>query len=175
MALKSKKGIFARDDAQSAENTEEREPYIVFETKDDYDAAIADELKKRGGIDDAGEAPSEVKADAAAPQAQQREETEPQRLIEMWQRDAQNLKLIVPEFDLGMAVKNETFKNVLASGGNVFEAFAAASRPNGGAAGRDEIFQNAQSRSRGAGEAVVNPAKFSPEEFKKYIEQRRNS
>ena len=28
---------------------------------------------------------------------------------------------------------------------------------------------------RGTGEAVINPAKLSPEEFRKYIEERRNA
>ncbi|MBR0365629.1 MAG: hypothetical protein IJH94_02365, partial [Clostridia bacterium] len=107
--------------------------------------------------------------------AQESSEDDRARLIALWQRDADMLKLIVPEFDLSSAVKNERFRSVLAGGGSVFEAYAEAIKPNAGSVGRDEIFQNAQNRSRGTGEAVVNPAKLSPEEFRKYIEERRNA
>lgn len=169
MAIKTKKSLFAKDEPAA----EPAEPYMVFDTKDDYDAAIAAELEKLGA--DAPDAPETVPK--AAEPAKEAAETgsgdDSARVLALWQRDAAMLKLIVPEFDLNIAVRDENFRRALTSGGNVFEAYAAAVKP-GTAAGRDEIFQNAQTHTRGTGDAVVNPAKLSPEEFKKYIEERRN-
>ncbi|MBQ3427381.1 MAG: hypothetical protein IJH37_09620 [Clostridia bacterium] len=180
MAIKTKKSLFTKDvppaePAEQKESEEQREPYMVFDSKDDYDAAVAAELEKRGN-----NVPEEKAAEPAAAAPAKNEpptgsgNDDSARVLALWQRDAAMLKLIVPEFDLNTAVKDETFRRVLTSGGSVFEAYAAAVRP-GSAAGRDEIFQNAQTRTRGTGDAVVNPAKLSPEEFKKYIEERRNA
>lgn len=164
MSIKTKKSIFAKDEEGTAPASE---PYMVFETKEDYDEAVAAELESRAA--EAQESEPVNEPDAAAP------EDDSARLIALWQRDANMLKLIVPEFDLNSAVKNERFRSVLSGGGSVFEAYAEAIKPAEGTAGRDEIFQNAQNRSRGTGEAVINPAKLSPEEFRKYIEERRNA
>ena len=164
MSIKTKKSIFAKSDEGTAP---EAEPYLTFATKEDYDEAIAKELENR--------AVETEEPEPAEEPAQESSEDDRARLIALWQRDADMLKLIVPEFDLSSAVKNERFRSVLAGGGSVFEAYAEAIKPNAGSVGRDEIFQNAQNRSRGTGEAVVNPAKLSPEEFRKYIEERRNA
>lgn len=169
MAIKTKKSLFAKDDAVSAETDA---PYIVFDTKEDYDAAVAAELEKLSATPEPEpeQTPAAEEPEKEAPVSGSDDSA---RVLALWQRDAAMLKLIVPEFDLNTAVKDETFRRALTSGGNVFEAYAAAVRP-GSAAGRDEIFQNAQARNRGTGDAAVNPAKLSPEEFKKYIESRRN-
>ena len=164
MSIKTKKSIFAKSDEGTAP---EAEPYLTFATKEDYDEAIAKELENR--------AVETEEPEPAEEPAQESSEDDRARLIALWQLDADMLKLIVPEFDLSSAVKNERFRSVLAGGGSVFEAYAEAIKPNAGSVGRDEIFQNAQNRSRGTGEAVVNPAKLSPEEFRKYIEERRNA
>ena len=168
MSIKPKKSIFAKD--EEVKETES-EPYLVFATKEDYDEAIAAELESRAAKEQEPVS-AEKPADEPAPSAT---EDDSARVIALWQRDANMLKLIVPEFDLVSAVKNERFRSVLAGGGSVFEAYAEAIKPSEGTAGRDEIFQNAQDRSRGTGEAVINPAKLSPEEFRKYIEERRNA
>lgn len=97
-----------------------------------------------------------------------------EKLVMQWQRDAQQLKILVPDFDLAEAVKNKEFCAALTSGATVFEAYKAMSempkeKP------REEIFQNARSARRGTGGTSINPAKLSSREFKKYIENIRNS
>lgn len=97
-----------------------------------------------------------------------------ERIVEQWQRDSEQLKLIVPDFDLGAVIKNETFKSALLKGATVFEAYKDMSVPQKNGA-REEIFQNARSARRGTGGATVNPAKMSGSDFKKYIEKIKNS
>ena len=97
-----------------------------------------------------------------------------EELVMQWQRDAQQLKLLVPDFDLAEAVKNKEFSEALTSGATVFEAYKAMAEPPKEKP-REEIFQNARSARRGTGGASINPAKLSSSEFKKYIENIRNS
>lgn len=95
-------------------------------------------------------------------------------LIREWQRDAEQLKLIVSDFSLEEAIKNETFASALKSGATVFEAYkemVAMPKPK---ERREEIFQNARSARRGTGASSLNPAKLSSEEFKKYIDNIKN-
>ena len=152
MIFKSKKAApaAAEEIADEAEQGTAAEPYAVFNTEEDSDAAPEG---------------------AAAPQ---KEEDETARLIALWQRDAAMLKLIVPEFDLEKALKNETFRSALKNGKTVFEAFVEAGKPQQ-MQEREEIAQNAQSRSKGTGEMIANPARKSASEFKSYIESIRNS
>ena len=157
MALKTKKPLFAAE--PEPENTPEpemtEEPYKVFKTKEEYEAAVA--------------------AAASKPEPEQPERSEDSRemRIALWQRDAQMLGMIVPDFDFEAALKNETFRNVLAQGGTVFDAYLAITKP--APSKRSEIFQNAQNNTRGTGDAGLNPAKLSSEEFKKYIDSIRNN
>ena len=97
-----------------------------------------------------------------------------EKLVMQWQRDAEQLKILVPEFDLAEAVKNRAFHDVLTSGGTVFEAYKAMTTPPKSQP-REEIFQNARSARKGTGGAAVNPAKLSDKEFRKYIENIKNS
>ena len=94
-------------------------------------------------------------------------------LIKQWLRDAEQLKLIVPEFDLNKATENEAFAEALAEGKTVFEAYAQTSSvPK--KVQREEIAQNARNARRGTGTASHNPAKLSDKDFKAYIERIRN-
>lgn len=96
-------------------------------------------------------------------------EEEREKLILEWQRDAEQLKIIVPEFDLAQAVKDESFKEALINGATVFEAYAKTLKmPK--AEPREEIAQNARLPRRGTGTGIINPAKLSSKEFKKYID-----
>lgn len=45
-----------------------------------------------------------------------------------WRSDAEKLKTLVPDFDLGKAFENESFKSALLGGKSVFEAYAEANR-----------------------------------------------
>lgn len=94
-------------------------------------------------------------------------------LIKQWLRDAEQLKLLVPEFDLNEATANEAFANALSEGKTVFEAYAAtANVPK--KVQREEIAQNARSARRGTGTSTHNPAKLSDKDFRAYIEKIRN-
>lgn len=97
-----------------------------------------------------------------------------EELVKQWQRDAEQLKILVPEFDLAEAVKNKAFSEALTGGATVFEAYKVmTTMPK--AQPREEIFQNARSARRGTGGATINPAKLSSSEFKKYIDNIKNS
>lgn len=90
-------------------------------------------------------------------------------VIDKWQEDAANLAIAIPEFDFAKALQNEVFRRVLTSGGSVFEAYAEfAKMPKQPA--RNAILQNAQHSRRGTGDSVVNPARLSSADFKKYID-----
>lgn len=102
-------------------------------------------------------------------------ENEKAQLIAQWQRDAEELKHLVPDFDLDEAVKNEAFYEALAEGKTVFYAYKLASERETAPAPRREIMQNAQHARRGTGGSIVNPARMSREDFKKYIDNIRNS
>lgn len=95
-------------------------------------------------------------------------------IVKEWQRDAEQLKIIVPEFDLAEAIKNKAFADALTNGATVFEAYKAMTTPPKSQP-REEIFQNARSARKGTGGAAVNPAKLSDTEFRKYIENIKNS
>lgn len=97
-----------------------------------------------------------------------------EKLIMQWQRDAEQLKILVPEFDLAEAINNKAFHDAITSGATVFEAYKAMTTPPKSQP-REEIFQNARSARKGTGGATVNPAKLSDSEFKKYIENIKNS
>lgn len=97
-----------------------------------------------------------------------------EKVVRQWQRDAEQLKILVPDFDLAEAIKNKAFAEALSGGATVFEAYKETSllpkREH-----REEIFQNARSARRGTGGATLNPAKMSSDDFKKYIENIKNA
>lgn len=101
---------------------------------------------------------------------QEEKETARRNLIGQWQRDARELKLIVPQFDLRQALKNSVFANVLSEGGSVAEAFVEMMRMPKNPQ-REMIPQNAQTARRGTGEASFNPSQMSSEDFKRYIDR----
>ena len=101
-------------------------------------------------------------------------DAETENIVKQWQRDAEQLKLLVPDFSLEEAIKNPAFADALKNGATVFEAYkeiSGAPKPEK----RDEIFQNARSARRGTGGASLTPAKLSSDEFKKYIDNIKNA
>lgn len=91
------------------------------------------------------------------------------KLIAQWQRDGKEIKHLVPDFDLNEAVKIPEFAEAISEGKSVFEAYALVNKKETPKP-RREIYQNGQHARRGTGGSVVNPAKMSSEDFKKYIE-----
>lgn len=91
------------------------------------------------------------------------------KVIAQWQRDGEEIKHLVPDFDLNEAIKNKVFYEALSQGKSVFEAYKLTDKTETPEP-RREIYQNGQRARRGTGGSVVNPAKMSREDFKKYIE-----
>ncbi len=94
---------------------------------------------------------------------------EREKLIREWQRDGEEIKHLVPEFNLNEAIKNPDFAEALAEGKSVFEAYALIYKKETPQP-RREIYQNGQHARRGTGGSIVNPAKLSSKDFRKYIE-----
>ncbi len=94
------------------------------------------------------------------------------KLIAQWQRDGEEIKHLVPDFDLNEAIKVTEFAEALSQGKSVFEAYALINKKETPKP-RREIYQNGQHARRGTGGSVVNPAKMSSEDFKKYIQNIR--
>lgn len=65
--------------------------------------------------------------------AQKSRETEAQEqarsIAEKWKSDAENLRTIVPDFDLAKAFENNEFKTAVLSGKSIFEAYKESNRP----------------------------------------------
>ncbi|MGM9937116.1 MAG: hypothetical protein ACI38A_07205 [Candidatus Ornithomonoglobus sp.] len=109
------------------------------------------------------------------------------RIITRWQNESATLKQLDPSFDFGAATQNETFKNVLMSGGSVAQAYLASGMNKSPEAvepqkqqpeppiKRREISQNAQTAARGTGDSTVNPASLPTKDFLAYINKRKNS
>lgn len=134
----------------------------MFRKKEDAEMFGSEEFGTRGGHKNSGgQASAEVSGGR-------------EKLIRQWQRDAEQLMLLVPEFDLEEAVKNSSFANALMQGATVFEAYLQMSRVSA-AKPREEIAQNAKTARRGTGGSVINPAKLSSKDFNKYIESIRDN
>ncbi len=97
-----------------------------------------------------------------------------ERIIAQWQRDAEELKHLVPDFDLSEAIRDENFVELLSNGYSVISAYAELMQGKKESP-RKEITQNAQMARRGTGGSTVNPSKLSRAEFKKYIENIRDN
>ena len=102
--------------------------------------------------------------------------TEQDNIINGWQRDANEIKYINPEFDLKEAIKNPAFAKMLREGKSVFEAYATVHKPQPPKAPeRKPVIQNVANPGGGTGgRQTSNPAGLSAEDFKKYIEECRN-
>lgn len=101
---------------------------------------------------------------------------EQEKIINGWQRDAEQIKYINPDFNLNEAVKNPVFAKMLGDGKTVFEAYAATNKPAPPKSpARKPILQNGASPGGGTGSRQAsNPANLPDAEFKKYIEECRN-
>lgn len=121
------------------------------------------------------------KLDAQKYRQQQKKETERQdrtnEIIKGWERDAQQIKFINPDFDLKEAIKNPEFKKILSGGGTVAQAYSQVykSAPPK-ATERKQVVQNGQtSKLKGSGSTQVDPSKLSTKQFMEYINTRRNA
>lgn len=106
----------------------------------------------------------------------QERQTARKQIYDTWMRDAQQLKIIDPDFDFNTAMQNPAFKNDIISGKSVAEAYKNISTPPQAAAPkRAPITQNAQTAQRGTGEASSNPASLPTRDFMEYINRIKES
>lgn len=141
------------NDGKEGEGMNKPAPYMVFETEADYADAIGQELRR---------------AEKSAKPDNGRE-----KLISGWQKEAAELKSVIPDFDFASAIRSEPFRKALLEGKPMAIAYILMTQlPK--PAERDELHQNARSPRRGTGEATINPAKLSSEDFKKYINNLKN-
>lgn len=113
-------------------------------------------------------------------------EAQKQELINSWERDAQQLKYIEPNFDLRTELlSNPEFKQAIQNGMSVMQAYAASRKSEADEKPqadeppkqpeRKPISQNAQSSTASSGITSRNPANMSSADFKKYIDNIRGN
>lgn len=107
-------------------------------------------------------------------------------IVDKWVADAGNLKVVVPDFSLEEALSIPEFTEALKSGDDVFAAYAKAykhdpdpepepepeseKKPE-----REPIPQNGQGKRKGTGSGFKDPSKMSSSDFRKYIDDIRNT
>lgn len=180
MALKDRKMKPQDTSAQTAAEEECREPYKVFDTKEDFEAELEKLVNEKMSEHMYGnnlqpyysKKPEENNyrvADNYEPGMSNGRD----KIIDAWREDAAKLQIAVPDFDFTAALRNDSFRKALSEGMNVFEAYREMIKlPM--QSDRTEIVQNGRNARRGTGEAMLNPAKLSSKDFMAYIENRRN-
>ncbi len=106
--------------------------------------------------------------------------------IDKLNRDAESLKAIVSDFDLKEALKDKKFYNAILDGKSVLEAYNLMDKPEK-AEDKPETdeekeekperknVENGLLKAKGTGSGRNNPATLSESEFKKYIDNIKNS
>lgn len=110
-------------------------------------------------------------------------------IIKKWNDEAELIKHIDPDFDFKKALADEKFKDALLEGKSVHEAYMMLEKAETKEetkeeskeeekkedAKREPLDQNGRNPRKGTGEGKANPAKLSDADFKKYIENIKNS
>lgn len=147
----------------------------------DLTSDIEDQIAQERGIDvNAYRSQLADKNDAKLYRDQQQAAAERNKSVQDtvngWMRDAEQLKLIDPSFDLRSSLSDPEFTQALRGGKSLFEAYSA--RKNSSAASeqpkRTPIAQNGREKRTGTGESSVNPAKMSSADFAAYIDRIKN-
>lgn len=90
-----------------------------------------------------------------------------------WQRESEDLKAIVPDFDFAKAMQNKAFYENIVNGKSVSTAYLAANKQNTAAAApkpqRRAIAQNGNMKNAGIGKTETNVDTMSDAEFNRYI------
>lgn len=97
----------------------------------------------------------QMRRDADSYKKLQSDQEKRDEIINGWRRDAEEIKYINPEFDLGTAMRDSTFSNVLRSGGSVLAAYSAMRKA--AEQGGNTMLNNATSNA-GAANTTVQPA-----------------
>lgn len=105
-------------------------------------------------------------------------------IIKKWNEEAALIKHIDPDFDFKKAISDEKFKDALLSGKSVHEAYMLLEKKDKSEDKPEKkkeetkpetIEQNGRNPRKGTGSATVNPASMSDADFKKYLENIKNS
>lgn len=106
---------------------------------------------------------------------QSRQSDEQQKIVEIqsrWQRESEELKAAIPDFDFNKAMTNKTFYESIVKGMSVGTAYLAANKETVKPK-RREISQNGSSKGSGVGKVEANPASMSDKDFAEYINRLR--
>ncbi len=98
------------------------------------------------------------------------------QIRENWQKEAEAIKRVVPEFDFEKAMQNEKFYNLIMSGESIPIAYLAINndKQQESPSKRRVIVQNGQSTSNANGSPEQNIAGMSDEDFAKYLKKLKN-
>lgn len=158
---------------------------LNFYGADDGDAALAqliDDLQaqnaeKKGISVEDYKQQSQDSIDAQKYRNEQNRISDEQRKIadiqSRWQRESEDLKAIIPDFDFAKAMQNKTFYENIVNGTSVPTAYLAANKAAAPAPKqqRRAIPQNGNAKGGSAGKVETNPAAMSDADFARYIEK----
>ncbi len=98
------------------------------------------------------------------------------QIRENWQKEAEAVKRVVPEFDFEKAMQNEKFYNLIMQGESIPIAYLAINHgaQSEASSKRRVIVQNGQSTSNANGSPEMNVAGMSDEDFAKYLKKLKN-
>lgn len=158
---------------------------LNFYGADDGDAALAqliDDLQaqnaeKKGISVEDYKQQSQDSIDAQKYRNEQNRISDEQRKIadiqSRWQRESEDLKAIIPDFDFAKAMQNKTFYENIVNGTSVPTAYLAANKAAAPAPKqqRRAIPQNGNAKGGSAGKVEANPAAMSDADFARYIEK----
>ncbi len=97
------------------------------------------------------------------------------QIRENWQKEAEAVKRVVPQFDFEKAMQNEKFYNLIMSGESIPIAYLAINgEQQESPSKRRIIVQNGQSTSNANGSPEQNIAGMSDEDFAKYLKKLKN-
>ena len=106
---------------------------------------------------------------------QSRISSEQQRIADIqskWQRESEDLKRVIPDFDFAKAMQDKTFYDNIVNGSSVSTAYLAANKPaQEQPKPRRPIAQNGNMKGGRAGKVEANPASMSDADFARYIER----
>lgn len=98
------------------------------------------------------------------------------QIRENWQKEAEAVKRVVPEFDFEKAMQNKKFYNLIMRGESIPIAYLAINNgeQQDSVSKRRVIVQNGQSTSNANGSPEANIAGMSDEDFAKYVKKLKN-
>lgn len=163
----------------------------LYGDSEDPISTVADELEKQyadsEGIDISDlqkkmADEEDLKAFRKEKSEKEKAESDRDSIIKKWNEEAELICHIDKDFDFKKALADKDFKNALLEGKSVHEAYKILKDSEESKHQKEKkpskseiIDQNGQSPRKGTGEGKMNPASLSDKDFKKYIENIKNS